>query len=277
MVNGQRTEAIKLTIMQEQHHLEPAKVISIAIQKGGTGKTTTAIALASGLAIRGKKVLLIDTDPQAHASKVVLKDYIALSKDQTLYPTIIDMKPLEIRASDIENLDVVASHVLVSEADIRLASANDPVVLRLKKWVDEVRKLYDYIIIDCPPTLSRITQNALAASDWVIMVTAPGYFELDSIRQFIFTLNEMRKYWNTNVELKGILFNMSEPTINTRDSKKLLEDIYGKHTFKTIIPRNTDVKDAHLNKMSIFEYKATSPAAQAYAKFINELLSDEKE
>src|SRR5215216_5790305 len=127
-------------------------ILSIASQKGGVGKTTTSISLAAGLARRGKRVLLIDTDSQANSSKVILKQYQDLSKEQSVYLTILERKPLPVHETDIFNLFIVPSHILLSTTDIELTTAIDHREARLKQQLDKIKDQYDFIIIDCPPT-----------------------------------------------------------------------------------------------------------------------------
>jgi chromosome partitioning protein len=238
-------------------------VISIASQKGGTGKTTTSISLAAGLARRGKRVLLVDMDSQANSSKVLLPNYQALAKDQTIYMTILNRQPLTIHHTSIPQLSIAPAHILLSETDIELTTAIDHREARLKNQLD----------IDCPPTLSWLTINALTASEKVIVVVAPGYFELDSIVQLTKTINEVQSFFNPQLQLLGLLFNMSEPTINTSTSLQLLRQTYTDRVLATIIPRNTDMKDAMFNKRDIFSFNPRAKAAQAYDKLIRELFN----
>src|SRR5438876_11844190 len=168
-------------------------IVSIASQKGGTGKTTTSISLAAGLAKKGKKVLLIDIDSQANSSKVLLPDYQTITKDQTIFKTILERQPLPIHKTAIPTLEIVPSHILLSNTDIELTTAKDHREARLRRELDRVRPAYDYVIIDCPPTLSWLTINALTASDGIVVVVAPGYFELDSIVQISKTIHEGRE------------------------------------------------------------------------------------
>src|SRR5438552_18847656 len=156
-------------------------IVSIASQKGGTGKTTTSISLAAGLAHKGKKVLLIDIDSQANSSKVLLHHYPTIEKDQTLYKTILLRQPLAIHPTQVANLDIVPSHILLSNTDVELTTAIDHREGRLRRELDLVKHNYDFVFIDCPPTLSWLTINAIIASDKVIVIVSPGYFELDSI------------------------------------------------------------------------------------------------
>jgi chromosome partitioning protein len=246
-------------------------IIAIASQKGGVGKTSTAISLAAGLARKGKKTLLVDIDSQANSSKVILPNYPNVPSEETIFATIIDRKPLVIHKTNVPNLSLVPSHILLSNTDIELTTAIDHREARLKAELDPIAKNYDHIFIDCPPTLSWLTINALTASDRVIVVVSPGYFELDSIVQISKTIKEVRNYFNPNLDLLGFLFTMSDPTINTSTSLQILRQTYTDKVLKTIIPRNTDLRDAHFSKQDIFAFNPHAKAALAYNKLIHEI------
>jgi len=256
------------------------KILSIASQKGGTAKTSTSISLAAGLAKghatenskrKSPKVLLIDIDSQANASKVLVPDYLDFDKDDTIYRTILERQSLPIQKTTIPNLDIVLSHILLSNTDVELTTAKDHREARLHRELDKVQDLYDYILIDCPPALSWLTINAFTASDKVLVPVSPGYFELDSIVQISKTVQEVREFFNPELSLLGFLFVMSDPTINSRTSLQLLRQTYPAQVLKTIIPRNTDIRDAHFDKQDIFSYNATAKAALAYKKLIQEI------
>src|SRR6266851_3106225 len=246
-------------------------VISIASQKGGTGKTTTSISLAAGLARKGKKVLLVDIDSQANSSKVLLPRYATIDKDQTLYRTILDREPLFVHPSSLANLEIIPSHILLSNTDVQLTAAIDHREERLKRELDKIKGNYEFVLIDCPPALSWLTVNAFTASDKVIVVVSPGYFELDSIKQISKTLVDVKTFFNTQLELLGYLFTMSDPTINTSTSLQIMRQTYTDDVFKTVIPRNTDIRDAHFNKQDIFTFNPQAKSALAYEKLIHEL------
>src|SRR6266849_3092836 len=220
-------------------------IVSIATQKGGAGKTTTSIALSAGLARKGKKVLLVDIDQQANSSKVLLRHYPTISKEQSVHATIIERKPLPIHQTNVPNLDIVPGHILLSNTDVELTTAKDHREERLKGELDKIKGSYDFVFIDCPPALGWLTINALTASDQVIIIVAPGYFELDSIVQFYMTMAEVKEYFNPNLQLRGILFTRSDPTVNTRESLNVLRTMYGKELLSVIIPENTDLRNAH--------------------------------
>ncbi|MFE9219759.1 ParA family protein [Streptomyces lavendulae] len=246
-------------------------VIAIASQKGGVGKTSSTISLAAGLARKGKRVLLIDIDSQANSSKVLLHNYPQISKQQTVFATILERSPLPIHETSVPNLYIVPSHILLSNTDVELTTAIDHREERLKKELDAVKGNYDYVFIDCPPTLSWLTINAFTASDKVIVVVSPGYFELDSIVQISKTTKEVKEYFNPNLELAGFLFTMSDPTVNSKTSLQILRQTYTGSVLNTVIPRNTDLRDAHFNRQDVFSFNPRSTAALAYDKLIGEL------
>ena len=246
-------------------------IISIASQKGGVGKTSTAISMASGLARKGKKTLIIDIDSQSNSSKVLSHNYPKIPYEKTIHATIINRNPLPVHESKIPNLYIVPSHILLSNTDIALTTAIDHREARLKTELDKIAKDYDYVIIDCPPTLSWLTINALTASNQVIVVISPGYFELDSISQIGKTIQEVRENFNPSLELMGFLFNMSDPTINTATSLKILRETHTDKVLKTVIPRNTDLKNAHFQLQDIFSFNPKAKAAEAYERLLHEL------
>lgn len=246
-------------------------VYSIASQKGGTGKSSTSISLSAGLARRGKQVLLIDIDSQANSSKVLLPQYQELKKDQTLYATILGRQPLPIHQTNVPGLDVVPSHILLSETDMELTTAIDHREARLRDQLDKVKDRYEYVLIDCPPALSWLTINAFTASDYVVVAISPGYFELESTIQIGKTIKEVQEFFNPYLQMRGFLFTMSEPTVNTKTSLTVLRQTYPDLVFNTIIPKNVDLRDASFNRQDIFAFNPQSKAAQAYDRLIEEV------
>lgn len=246
-------------------------IIAVASQKGGTGKSSTSISLAAGLGHLGKKTLLIDIDSQANSSKVLLPAYPKIEATDTIYRTILERKALPVHPTTIDHLFVVPSHILLSNTDIKLTTAIDHREARLKTELDKIKGEYDFIFIDCPPTLSWLTINAFTAADKIIVTVSPGYFELDSIVQISKTIQEVHQYFNPQVDLLGFLFTMSDPTLNTKTSLQILRQTYTDKVFKTVIPRNTDLRDAHFSKQDIFDYNPRAKTAFAYRKLIHEL------
>lgn len=246
-------------------------VIAIASQKGGVGKTSTSISLAAGLAHRGQKVLLIDVDSQANSSKVLLHHYPKIDRDETLFRTILNRKPLAVHETHVPGLHIVPAHILLSNTDVELTTAIDHREARLKSELQKVQSDYDHVIIDCPPALSWLTINAFTAAEGVVVVVAPGYFELDSIVQISKTIQQVQEHFNANLKLIGFLFTLSDSTVNTRTSLRTLKQFHGDKLLDTIIPRNVDMRDAHFNRQDIFSYNSKAPAAQAYNQLIDEL------
>ena len=246
-------------------------IISIASQKGGSGKTTTSLQLSAGLGLKGRKILLIDLDSQANSSKVLISDYIGLKKQETVWTTIIERNPLPVHESNFKNVWVAPSHILMSETDIELTTALDHREARLKSQLTDLIHQFDHIIIDCPPALGWLTLNAFTASEGVIVPVSPGYFELDSLSQISKTLERVQQDFNPDIALLGLLFTMSDPTVASSTTLEVLKKTYGESILKTIIPRNTVVRDAHFNKQDIFTAFPQSKAAHAYNKLIEEL------
>lgn len=251
-------------------------ILAISSQKGGTGKTTTAVTLSAGLSRRGHRVLIIDIDPQANASKVLLPDYSSIRREDTILSTILGRQRLASTPTAISNLDIVPSHILLSNTDIELTTAKDHRESRLSNALSAIKNNYDHVLIDCPPTLSWLTLNALTAAERVIVPVAPGYFELDSVVQLGKTIEEVRELFNPGLQLLGFLFTMSDPTINSRSSLKLLRQTYTGQVLDTVIPRNTDIRDAHFNKQDILSFRPEAKAAQAYRRLLDEIFHDEK-
>ena len=246
-------------------------IFSIGTQKGGVGKTTTSLALSAGLARKGKKVLLIDIDYQANSSKVLLPEYQKLDIQDTICSTVLERKPFTVHRTSVENLEIVPSHILLSNADLTLITALDNRAQRLKIELDKVRNRWDDIFIDCPPSLGWLTLNAFTASDKIIIVVEPGYFELDSIVQIHKTIQKIKEEFNPALEVSGILFNKSDNTNATTASLQLLRQAYPNKVFRTIIPRNTDVKESQLSKRDIFSFNSKANAAIAYQNLIKEV------
>jgi chromosome partitioning protein len=248
-------------------------ITAIATQKGGTGKTTTSINLSAGVARRGKKVLLVDLDSQANSSKVLLTEYTKLRKEDTICTTILERKPLVVHPTSIPNLSIVPSHILLSNADVELTTAIDHREARLKIELDKIHHEYDYVFIDCPPSLGWLTINAFTAVKQVIIVVSPGYFELDSVVQISKTIRSVQQNFNRDIDVSGILFVQSEPTVASRTSLQMLRQTYPDRVLQTIIPRNTDLREAHLSKKDIFSYNPKASGAEAYNNLIAELFS----
>jgi chromosome partitioning protein len=246
-----------------------AIVTAVASQKGGVAKSTASINLSAGLAKKGKKVLLVDIDPQSNSSRVLLHEYANLRKEDTLWNSIINNHPLKLYPTPIDNLQVVPSHILLSNADIDLQSVFKREE-RLKIHLDKIKDRFDFVFIDCPPSLSWLTYNALVASDKVLVPVSPGYFELETIIQINKTIFEIQQI-NPNLAIAGYLFTQGDNTTNSKISLKVLRQTYPEYALTNIIPKNVDARDASASKMDIFTYNHKAVAAEAYMRVIQEV------
>ena len=251
-------------------------IISITNQKGGVGKSTTAINLAAGLAIEGYKVLLIDLDPQANITKVFINQEDEIPLQRSLYNVLINFYPLEniIQETKTKNLYLVPSHIRLSGADLELSQAMDNRSERLKRSLSPILQHYDYILIDTPPSLGLLTINALAASDKLIIPVSTGFFALTGLVQLNETIQMVKQtQLNQGLSIMGVLCTFSERTNVTKDVEEQLRDYFGESVFKTIIPKNVSLEEAHSNHTHIFGYAPKSQGAQAYKSLVKEVLA----
>lgn len=249
------------------------KIISVANQKGGVGKTTTTVNLSTILAKKGKKVLLIDTDPQGNATSG-----LGVSKDVELsvYDILIGDTEFDetLQETAIKNLKVCPSNISLAGAEVQLVSMMSR-EQRLKKKLDKIKDQYDYILIDCPPSLGLVTLNAFTASDSVLIPVQCEYFALEGLGQLLNTVNLVKKHLNKNLEIEGALLTMYDARTNlsnqvVKEVKKYFED----KVYKTVIPRNVRLSEAPSYGMPITVYDPRSKGAKAYEKFAKELLKN---
>ncbi|MGA0373138.1 MAG: ParA family protein [Flavobacteriaceae bacterium] len=249
-----------------------AKIIAIANQKGGVGKTTTAVNLSAAMAILEKKILLVDADPQANATSGLgidvksqkLGTYQLLEHtakaDQTIIP------------SSTPNLDLIPSHIDLVATEIELIDKKNREYM-LKKALESVDNQYDYIIIDCAPSLGLITLNALAAADSLIIPIQCEYFALEGLGKLLNTIKSVQKIHNKSLDIEGLLLTMFDSRL--RLSNQVVEEVqkhFGKMVFKTIIQRNIRLSEAPSFGESIIDYDATSKGAKNYLSLANEII-----
>ena len=252
------------------------KVISVANQKGGVGKTTTTVNLATLIAKKGKKVLLIDTDPQGNATSGL---GITKELEFSVYDILVGETSFEetVQETAIKNLKVCPSNISLAGAEVELVSMMSR-EQRLKVKLDEVKEKYDYILIDCPPSLGLVTLNAFTASDSVLIPVQCEYFALEGLGQLLNTVNLVKKHLNKNLEIEGALLTMYDARTNlsnqvVKEVKKYFED----KVYKTVIPRNVRLSEAPSYGMPISIYDPKSKGAKAYEKFTKELLKNNSE
>lgn len=248
------------------------KIISIANQKGGVGKTTTSVNLSACLAYLGKKVLLIDIDPQGNASSGV-----GVSKgdlEACIYDVLIDDEPAEnvIMPTKVENLSVLPATISLAGAEIELVSTISR-ELRLKNSLETLKNNFDYIIIDCPPSLGLLTINALTASDSIIIPVQCEYYALEGLSQLLSTIRLVQKHLNKNLMIDGVLLTMLDARTNLgiqviEEVKKYFQD----KVYKTIIPRNVRLSEAPSHGEPIIIYDAKSRGAEVYLELAREVI-----
>ena len=252
------------------------KIVAIANQKGGVGKTTTTINLSTILAKKGKKVLMVDTDPQGNATSGLGIDK---SVHFSVYDVIINDVEIEntLQTTMVKNLDVCPSNINLAGAEVELVSMMSR-EQRLKEKLDCIKDKYDYIIIDCPPSLGLITLNAFTASDSVLIPVQCEYYALEGLGQLINTINLVKKHLNPNLEIEGALLTMFD--IRTNLSNQVVKEVskyFENRVYKTVIPRNVRLSEAPSYGMPISIYDPKSKGAKSYEKFAKELIKKNEE
>jgi len=251
------------------------KVISIANQKGGVGKTTTSVNISAILAKKGKKVLLIDTDPQGNATSGLGLE----KKDISIYDVIIGETNIEdaVQDTQIKNLKVCPSNINLAGAEVELVSMISR-EYRLKEKLEESKDKYDYIIIDCPPSLGLITLNAFTASDSVLIPVQCEYYALEGLGQLINTINLVKKHLNKNLEIEGAVLTMYDARTNLSNQVvKEVKNYFDDRVYKTVIPRNVRLSEAPSYGMPISVYDPRSKGAKCYDKLVREILKKNEE
>ena len=254
-----------------------AKTIAICNQKGGVGKTTTAINLSVYLALSGKKALLIDIDPQGNATSGlgINKHNIKTSMYDLLIDEI-DPKPIIIKTG-INSLSLIPSTISLTGAEVELVGIMGR-EYRLKKALSPIMHEYDFIIVDCPPSLGLLTVNALAASDSVLIPIQCEYYALEGLSQLVNTVNLVKENINANLEIEGVLLTMADFRTNlTNEVIKEVRSFFKGKVYETVIPRNIRLTEAPGFGKPIALYDKNSIGAQKYHDFMNELLGVNKD
>lgn len=249
------------------------RVIAIANQKGGVGKTTTSITLSTILAKNNKKVILIDADPQGNATSGL---GVQKEIEKSVYELLIEDIPIQetLKDSSIKNLKVCPSNINLAGAEVELVSMMSR-EQRLKEKLEDIKDEYDYIIIDCPPSLGLITLNAFTAANSVLIPIQCEYYALEGLGQLINTINLVKKHLNKTLEVEGALLTMYDARTNL--SNQVVEEVkeyFGNKVYKTVIPRNIKLSEAPSYGMPITEYDSRSKGAKSYEKFVKEFLKN---
>ena len=254
-----------------------AKVIAICNQKGGVGKTTTSINLSTYLAISGKRILLIDIDPQGNATSG-----LGINKHnikQSIYDLIIDeIDPKQvIIPTGIDNLTIIPSTLSLTGAEVELVGIMGR-EYRLKKALSPILSEFDYIIIDCPPSLGLLTVNALSAADSVLIPVQCEYYALEGLGQLVNTVNLVKENLNSSLVIEGVLLTMADFRTNlTNEVINEVKEFFKAKVYNAIIPRNIRITESPGFGKPIAIYDKSSIGAQKYQEFVNELLGVKKE
>ena len=252
------------------------RIIAVANQKGGVGKTTTSINLAACLAEKGKKVLAVDMDPQGNLTSGLGVDKDSVEK--SIYELIIgevDIKEV-INKEVLENLDIIPTSIDLSAAEIELIGVDDKEYI-LRNAIDQVKDQYDYIIIDCPPSLNMLTINALTAATSVLVPIQCEYYALEGLSQLIHTVELVKDRLNSKLEIEGVVFTMYDARTNL--SLQVVENVKDnlqQNIYKTIIPRNIRLAEAPSYGLPINKYDPKSTGAESYMRLADEVIEREE-
>ena len=250
------------------------RIIAIANQKGGVGKTTTAINLSAALAEKGKRILVIDSDPQGNATSGFGVDKNEL--ENTIYELLLgECSVQDVIIKDVmPNLSIIPANVNLAGAEIEMIGV-DRKEYKLKREVDWVRPEYDFIIIDCPPSLSMLTVNAMTAADTVIVPIQCEFYALEGLTQLIYTIDLIKKQLNKHLQIEGVVFTMYDSRNNL--SQEVVDNVKNnldQLIYNTVVPRNVRLAEAPSYGLPINIYDSRSTGAEAYRKLAEEVMNN---
>ena len=250
------------------------QIISIINQKGGVGKTTSAINLAAGLSQQNKKILVIDLDPQGNATTGLGLSNMENSSE-TIYGVLNGTKEIieVIKKTQFENLDIITSNVDLSGLDVNRAFL---LKVKLTAYLNNSRSTYDYILIDCPPSLSLLTIMALVSSNSLLVPLQTEFFALEGLTQLMKTIERIKVSLNPNLSIRGILLTMYDKRNKLSSQvEKEARDYFNEKVYSTVIPRNVRLSEAPSHGMPVLIYDKTCPGSKAYFSFTDEFLNQE--
>lgn len=253
-----------------------AKIISVANQKGGVGKTTTSVNIAAGLAYLNQKVLLVDFDAQGNATQGLGCYAPKYSVTYSVYDLIMDQSTFDQTVQHLKEppLDLLPATIDLAGADLQMSEYKTGRERFLKKHLDAVRNQYDYIIIDCPPSLGLLNTNALTASDTVIIPVQCEYYALEGLTQLLSTIRLVNKLFNNKLKIEGVLLTMFDAHTNlSKEVSAEVRKYFKEIVYKTHIPRTVRFAEAPSRGESIFQYDVRGEGSKAYAAVVREILA----